>query len=175
MRPLVGVTYLLRVVWLNIKPSNVRIISFSQVVYILDYLKPINMLRTSHMAYQIQHEKFRSIKCYKSYNIRNQKKEKKKILMAKKEGRQLSFNLFYYLDTSQEKKKFPKIWKNISWKIISLVYLIFLISYCNTELKRNRQKTTIQLMLTNKIQKKKEEKKKTNYCSCQTWSQFEYY
>ena len=111
MRLLVGVAYLLRVVWLNIKPSNVRIISFSQVVYILDYLKPINMLCTSHVAYQIQHEKFRSIKCYKSYNIRNQKKKRKKSLMAKKEGRQLSFNLFYYLDTSQ-KKRWPKIWKN---------------------------------------------------------------
>ena len=147
MRLLVRVTYLLRVVWLNIKPSNVRIICFSQVVYILDYLKPINMLRTSHMAYQIQHEKFRSIKCYKSYNIPKKKK-----------------------------KKCPKIWKNISQKIISLVYFIFIISYWNTELKRNKQKTTIQLILTNKIQKKKkEEKKDINYCSCQTWSQFEYY
>ena len=63
----------------------------------------------------------------------------------------------------------------ISQKIISLVYLISLISYCNTELKRNKQKTTIQLMLTNKIQKKREKKKDINYCSCQTWSQFEYY
>ena len=48
----------------------------------------------------------------------------------------------------------------ISQKIISLVYLISLISYCNTELKRNKQKTTIQLMLTNKIQKKRGEKKR---------------
>ena len=48
----------------------------------------------------------------------------------------------------------------ISQKIISLVYLISLISYCNTELKRNKQKTTIQLMLTNKIQKKREKKKR---------------
>ena len=65
------------------------------------------------MAYQIQHEKFRSIKHYKSYNIRNRKRKKEKrkkkkgkSMMAKieeivkKEGRQLSFNLFYYLDTS---------------------------------------------------------------------------
>ena len=49
----------------------------------------------------------------------------------------------------------------ISQKIISLVYLISLISYCNTELKRNKQKTTIQLMLTNKIQKKRKKRKKT--------------
>ena len=80
--------------------------------------------------------------------------------IVKKEGRQLSFNLFYYLDTSQ-KKKCPKISKNISRKIISLVYLISQISYCNTELKRNKQKTTIQLMLTNKIQKKRKKRKKT--------------
>ena len=39
-------------------------------------------------------------------------------------------------------------------------YFIFLISYCNTELKRNKQKTTIQLILTNKIQKKKRGKKR---------------
>ena len=32
----------------------------------------------------------------------------KKEEIVKKEGRQLSFNLFYYLDTSQ-KKKCPKI------------------------------------------------------------------
>ena len=50
--------------------------------------------------------------------------------------------------------------KNISQKIISLVYLISLISYCNMELNRNKQKTTFQLMLTNKIQKKEGKKKR---------------
>ena len=38
---------------------------------------------------------------------KKKKRKKKKSLMAKKEGRQLSFNLFYYLDTSQ-KKRWPK-------------------------------------------------------------------
>ena len=156
MRLLVGVAYLLRVVWLNIKPSNVRIISFSQVVYILDYLKPINMLCTSHVAYQIQHEKFRSIKCYKSYNIR--RKKKKAWWPRKKKD---NWVLIYFIIWTRHRKKSGLKNEKISRKIISLVYLISLISYCNTELKRNKQKTTIQLMLTNKIQKKRKKRKKT--------------
>ena len=70
------------IIWLNrsiliIIATYVQIISYGQVVCILDYLKLINMSCASHMTYQIQHEKFGSIKHYKSYNIWNRKKEKK--------------------------------------------------------------------------------------------------
>ena len=50
---------------------------------------------------------------YRTEKGKKKKEKKKKSMIAKtkeivkKEGRQLSFNLFYYLDTSQ-KKRWPK-------------------------------------------------------------------
>ena len=73
---------------------------------ILDYLKPINMSCTSHMAYQIQHENLEASSITKVTIYKKEKRKKKKYLMAKieqtvkKEGRQLSFTLFYYLKMS---------------------------------------------------------------------------
>ena len=61
----------------------------------------------------------------------------KKEETVKKDGRKLSFTLFYYFNISQ--KKCPKIWKNICQKI-KFLFLIFLISYCNTELKQTKTK-----------------------------------
>ena len=74
---------------------------------------------------------------YKTKKKKKRKKKKKAWWPRKKKD---NWVLIYFIIWTRHRKKSGLKNEKISRKIISLVYLISLISYCNMELKRNKQK-----------------------------------